>query len=165
VFFTECDQLVSSYLRGQVTVAISIGVITGVGLAIAQFPNAALLGVMVGIFSVVPYLGLVVSLIPAIFIALVSGSVGASILKVAIVYSVAQALDGTLITPRVVGESVGIHPVWIVLALSLGGFFFGLVGLLVGVPAAAVTKLLVVRGMERYKASEFYLGSSAVTDP
>jgi predicted PurR-regulated permease PerM len=64
-----------------------------------------------------------------------------------------------------VGESVGIHPVWIVLALSLGGFFFGLVGLLVGVPAAAVTKLLVVRGMERYKASEFYLGSSAVTDP
>ena len=158
VFFTECDQLVSSYLRGQVTVAISIGVITGVGLAIAQFPNAALLGVMVGIFSVVPYLGLVVSLIPAIFIALVSGSVGASIFKVAIVYGVAQALDGTLITPRVVGESVGIHPVWIVLALSLGGFFFGLVGLLVGVPAAAVTKLLVVRGMERYKASEFYLG-------
>ena len=165
VFFTECDQLVSSYLRGQVTVAISIGVITGVGLAIAQFPNAALLGVMVGIFSVVPYLGLVVSLIPAIFIALVSGSVGASLLKVAIVYGVAQVLDGTLITPRVVGESVGIHPVWIVLALSLGGFFFGLVGLLVGVPAAAVTKLLVVRGMERYKASEFYLGSSAVTDP
>jgi predicted PurR-regulated permease PerM len=165
VFFTECDQLVSSYLRGQVTVAISIGVITGVGLAIAQFPNAALLGVMVGIFSVVPYLGLVVSLIPAIFIALVSGSVGASIFKVAIVYGVAQALDGILITPRVVGESVGIHPVWIVLALSLGGFFFGLVGLLVGVPAAAVTKLLVVRGMERYKASEFYLGSSAVTDP
>jgi predicted PurR-regulated permease PerM len=164
-FFTECDQLVSSYLRGQVTVAISIGVITGVGLTIAQFPNAALLGVMVGVFSVVPYLGLVLSLIPAIFIALVSGSVGASLLKVGVVYGAAQVLDGTLITPRVVGESVGIHPVWVVLALSLGGFFFGLVGLLVGVPAAAVTKLLIVRGMGRYKTSEFYLGSSAVTDP
>lgn len=164
-FCTECDDLVSSYLHGQVTVAIAIGVITGVGLAIARFPNAALLGVTVGVFSIVPYLGLVLSLIPAIFIALVSGSVGASLLKVGVVYGLTQALDGTLITPRVVGGSVGIHPVWVVLALSLGGFFFGFVGLLAAVPAAAVTKLLIVRGLERYKVSDFYLGSEATVDP
>jgi predicted PurR-regulated permease PerM len=111
-----------------------------------------------GVFSVVPYLGIVLSLIPAIFIALVSGSVGVSLLKVAAVYGLAQLLETAVISPRIVGESVGLHPVLVLLALALGGFFFGFVGLLIGVPAAAVGKLLVLRGLERYKASAFYRG-------
>jgi predicted PurR-regulated permease PerM len=158
-FFRECDDLVSSYLRGQVLVAITIGLLTGVGLGIARFPYAASLGLIVGVFSLVPYLGLILSLVPALFIALVSGSVGLSLLKVLVVYGATQVLDATLITPRIVGGSVGIHPVWVVLALSLGGYFFGMVGLLVGVPAAAVVKLLVVRGLHLYKESDFYRGS------
>ena len=157
-FAGACDGLVSSYLRGQVTVAISIGLITGVGLALVGFDYAATLGLIVAIFSVIPYLGLILSLIPAIFIALVSGSVGVSLLKVAGVYGVAQLVDGFFITPKIVGDSVGIHPVWVVLALTLGGFFFGFAGLLIGVPAAAVIKLLIGRGLERYKASDFYDG-------
>jgi predicted PurR-regulated permease PerM len=160
-FMTECDELISSYLRGQVTVAVSVGVITGVGLAIVSFPYAATLGLVVAVFSVVPYLGLIISLIPAIVIALVSGSVGISLAKVAGVYTLAQLLDATVITPRIVGDSVGIHPVWIVLALTLGGFYFGFAGLLIGVPAAAVTKLLLIRGLKRYRASAFYRGRAA----
>jgi predicted PurR-regulated permease PerM len=160
-FMSECDELISSYLRGQVTVAVSVGVITGVGLAIVSFPYAATLGLVVAVFSVVPYLGLIISLIPAIVIALVSGSVGISLAKVAGVYTVAQLLDVTVITPRIVGDSVGIHPVWIVLALTLGGFYFGFAGLLIGVPAAAVTKLLLIRGLNRYRASAFYRGRAA----
>jgi predicted PurR-regulated permease PerM len=160
-FMSECDELISSYLRGQVTVAVSVGVITGVGLAIVSFPYAATLGLVVAVFSVVPYLGLIISLIPAIVIALVSGSVGISLAKVAGVYTLAQLLDATVITPRIVGDSVGIHPVWIVLALTLGGFYFGFAGLLIGVPAAAVTKLLLMRGLDRYRASAFYRGRAA----
>jgi predicted PurR-regulated permease PerM len=160
-FMSECDELISSYLRGQVTVAVSVGVITGVGLAIVSFPYAATLGLVVAVFSVVPYLGLIISLIPAVVIALVSGSVGISLAKVAGVYTVAQLLDVTVITPRIVGDSVGIHPVWIVLALTLGGFYFGFAGLLIGVPAAAVTKLLLIRGLNRYRASAFYRGRAA----
>ena len=123
-------------------------------------PVIGKLGLMVGVFSLVPYLGLILSLVPALFIALVSGSVGLSLLKLLIVYGAVQLLDGTVITPRIVGGSVGIHPVWVVLALSVGGYFFGIAGLLVGVPAAAVTKLLIVRGFERYEASEFYRGTA-----
>jgi predicted PurR-regulated permease PerM len=158
-FATECDHMVARYLRGQVTVAIIIGVITGVGLWIASFPYAGTLGLIVAIFSIVPYLGLVLSLIPAIFIALVSGSVGISLLKVAIVYGAAQFLEASVISPRIVGESVGLHPVLVLLALALGGFFFGFVGLLIGVPAAAMGKLLVIRGIERYKRSDVYRGA------
>jgi predicted PurR-regulated permease PerM len=157
-FAGECDRMVSRYLRGQVTVAIALGLITGAGLWITSFPYAGTLGRIVAIFSVVPYLGLILSLIPAIFIALVSGSVGISLVKVAAVYGISQLLEATVISPRIVGESVGLHPVWVVLALALGGFYFGFVGLLIGVPAAAVTKLLIFRGLERYKSSDFYQG-------
>ena len=159
-FASECDSMVARYLRGQVTVAIVIGVITGVGLWIARFPYAGTLGLIVAIFSIVPYLGLLLSLIPAIFIALVSGSVGVSLLKVAIVYGGTQLLEGAVISPRVVGESVGLHPVLVLLALALGGFLFGFVGLLIGVPAAAIGKLLVSRGIERYKRSDTYRGEA-----
>jgi predicted PurR-regulated permease PerM len=157
-FAGEYDHLLSRYLRGQITVALAIGVITALGLWIAQFPYAGTLGLIVAVFSVVPYLGLVLSLIPALFIALVSGSVGVSLIKVAVVYGVAQGLEGAVISPRVVGESVGLHPVWVVLALAVGGFFFGFVGLLIGVPGAVGIKLLLRRGIDRYKASAVYLG-------
>ena len=160
-FAVECDRMISRYLRGQLTVAIAMGVITGLGLWIARFPYAGTLGLIVGVFSVVPYLGLVLSLIPAIFIALVSGSVLISLLKVAVVYGASQLLEASVISPRIVGESVGLHPVLVLLALSLGGFFFGFVGLLLGVPAAAIGKLLVERALRRYRSSGFYRGDEA----
>lgn len=158
-FTREYDHLLGRYVRGQITVALAIGAVTGIGLALVRFPHAAMLGLLVAVFSVVPYLGLVLSLVPALFIALVSGSVGVSLLKVAVVYAAAQGLEGAVISPRIVGESVGLHPVWVVLALAVGGFFFGFVGLLIGVPAAVGVKLLARRGVERYRASDLYRGS------
>ena len=156
----EADDLIARYLRGQLTVAAVIGLITGVGLWIVGFPYAATLGLVVAVFSVVPYLGLILSLIPAVIIALVSGSIALSLLKVAAVYGAAQILEGTVVSPRIVGESVGLHPVWVVLALALGGYFFGFVGLLIGVPLAAIGKLLIVRGLARYRASDLYRGAT-----
>lgn len=160
-FGRECDEMISRYLRGQVTVAIILGILTALGLSLVRFPHAGLLGLIVGIFNIVPYLGLVLSLIPAVFIALVGGSVGVSLLKVLAVYGICQILDGSVVSPRVVGDSVGLHPVTVLLALSLGGFFFGFVGLLIGVPLAAVGKLLLRRGVARYKASDLYRGETA----
>jgi len=158
-FGSECDHLVSSYMRGQFTVAAVIGVLTGVGFTLLSFPYAASLGLVAGLFSVVPYLGVLITLFPAIFIALVSGNVVMSLVKVGVVFGVVQLLDQSLISPRIVGDSVGIHPVWVVLAMTMGGYFFGVVGLLVAVPAAAIIKLLLGRGIERYLTSDFYLGT------
>ena len=157
-FASEIDGLVSAYMRGQVTVAAIIGVLTGVGLWLLSFPSAVTIGVIAGVFSIVPYLGVVVTIIPAVFIALVSGNVLISLAKVGVVFATIQVLDGSVISPRIVGDSVGIHPVIVVLAMSLGGYFFGLVGLLIAVPAAAVIKLLVLRGLDTYRASDFFRG-------
>ena len=155
-FFSEYDRLLSSYLRGQLTVALLIGLLTGVGLWIAQFPYALLLGSITAVLGLVPYLGLVISLIPALAIALTSGAVGISLLKVAVVFGVTQGLEGAVISPRVLGGSTGLHPVWILMALALGGFFFGFVGLLIAVPVAAGLKLLIARSVDRYRASAFF---------
>ncbi len=155
-FAREYDVLLSRYLRGQLTVALIIGVLTGTLLLVVQFPYAFLLGALAGVMGLIPFLGLVLSIIPAVIIALVSGSVLWSLAKVAFVYGLVQILDSGIISPRVVGDSVGLHPVWIVLALSVGGFFFGFVGLLISVPAAVGVKLVMVRGLERYRNSELY---------
>ena len=155
-FAREYDVLLSRYLRGQLTVALIIGVMTGTLLFIVQFPYAFLLGALAGVMGLIPFLGLVLSLIPAVIVALVSGSVLVSLVKVAVVYGLVQILDGGVISPRIVGDSVGLHPVWIVLALSVGGFFFGFVGLLISVPAAVGVKLVAVQGLERYRRSELY---------
>ena len=164
-FVSEYDHLLSRYLRGQLLVALIVGSITALGLWILSFPYALLLGVLVAVFGLIPYLGLLLSLVPAILIALVSGSVLASLVKVAVVYGVAQALEGTVISPRIVGESVGLHPVWVVLALAVGGFYFGFVGLLIGVPLAVGVKLIVLRGLARYRESGLYRETGTPAEP
>jgi len=162
-FATEYDTLLAKYLRGQVTVAVILGLLTGVLLFVVRFPYPFLLGALVGVLGLIPFLGLVLSIIPAIIVALVSGNVATSLIKVAAVYGSTQILEGSFISPRIVGESVGLHPVWIVLALSVGGFFFGFVGLLVGVPAAVGIKLLVVRGLDRYRGSDLFAAGAAAS--
>jgi predicted PurR-regulated permease PerM len=160
----EYDRLLGRYLRGQIMVALLMGLLTALGLWAWGFPYAFLVGSLVAVFSVVPYVGLALSLLPAVIIALLSGSVGYSLLKVAVVFGVVQGLEGTVISPRIVGDSVGLHPVWIVLAITAGGYFFGFVGLLLAVPVAAGIKILALRGVERYRTSSAYLGESS-TDP
>lgn len=157
--FTEYDRLLSAYLRGQLTVSLVVGTLTAIGLLIVQFPYALFLGAVVAVFNIVPYLGLVLSLIPALALALTGGDPGVDLLKVGIVYAVAQGLETGVISPRIVGESTGLHPVWILLAIAVGGFFFGFVGLLIAVPAAVGVKLLVSRGGEAYRESAFFRGS------
>jgi len=156
----EYDRLLSAYLRGQVMVSLTVGAMTTVGLLIVQFPYAIFLGAVVAIFNVVPYLGLVLSLIPALAIALASGDPGIALLKVGVVYTVAQSLESGVVSPRIVGDSTGLHPVWILLAIAVGGFFFGFVGLLIAVPAAVGIKLLAGWGGERYRASALFAGET-----
>jgi predicted PurR-regulated permease PerM len=152
-FVREYDDLLSRYLRGQVLAAATVGVATWLILWALDFPYSGLVGAVAGVFNVVPYLGLIVSLVPALLIALLSGSVAVSLLKVAVAFAAVQALDGAVIGPRIVGGSVGLHPVLVILALAVGGFFFGFVGLLIAVPGAVLLKLLLRRGLARYRAS------------
>lgn len=154
-FSAEYDRLLNRYLRGQLILAAIVGLIVGVGFWIVGFPYALLLGLIAGVLNIVPYLGFAVSLVVALVIALFSGAVAVSLLKVAGVYAVESVLENIL-APRIVGDSVGLHPVWVILALLLFGFFFGFVGLLIAVPATVLIKLGLEIMVRRYRDSAWY---------
>jgi predicted PurR-regulated permease PerM len=157
-FASEYDRLLARYLRGQVLAAAIVGVLTWLGFLIAGFPYALLLGAVAGVFNIIPYMGLVASLIPALVIALFSASPLIALVKIAGVFAVVQVLDSSVIGPRVVGEAVGLHPVWVLLALAVTGYFFGFVGLLIAVPLAVLVKLLLGYALDRYRTSTLFRG-------
>lgn len=154
-FTGEYNRLLSRYLRGQLLLAAIVGLIVGTGFWIVGFPYALLLGLVAGVLNIVPYVGLLMSLAAAVVISLFSEAILASLVKVAIVFGVEQVLEN-IIGPRIVGDSVGLHPVWVILALVLFSFFFGFVGLLIAVPAAVLLKLVIQAGLEHYRASGWY---------
>ena len=155
-FGQDLDEKIAGYLRGQLTVALISGSLTALGLWILQFPYALLLGALAGALGMIPYIGLVLSLVPALVIALLTPAPLVGVLKVLGVFAGVSTLEGTVLAPRIVGDSTQLHPVVVVLALALGGFFFGFPGLLLGVPGAAALKLLLDRGVQRYRASALY---------
>lgn len=160
-FLREYDGLLSRYLRGQLAEATLVGMLTWLGLLVLGFPYSGVVGAVAGLFNLIPYLGLPISIIPALFIALLSGNILTAVLKVAVVFGAVQVLDGTVTGPRIVGGSVGLHPVWVMLALAIGGFFFGFVGLLLAMPAAVLVKLLVRDWLVRYRQSRVFRGELA----
>lgn len=157
-FTKEYDHLLSSYVRGQLMESAIVGVLTWLGLWAFGFPYALLLGVIAGVFNVIPYMGLIITALPGVVVALFTDNPVRSLLVLAGVFVVVQVLDGSVLGPKIVGDSVGLHPVWVILALAVCGFFFGFVGLLIAVPLAVLVKLLLARGLDRYRQSTLFRG-------
>lgn len=160
---SESDEMLSSFLRGQFIVMISLGVIYSIGLSIAGLKTAVLVGMLAGLVSFVPYLGVIVGLITASVAMLFQTQDIVQLIPVAIVFAVGQALEGMLLTPWLVGDKIGLHPVTVMFAILAGGQLFGFVGVLLALPVAAVLAVLVRHARERYKESVLY-GKEKVTD-
>lgn len=160
-FVSEYDHLLGRYLRGQLLLATLVGLIIGVGFKIVGFPYALLLGIISGVLNIVPYLGSAFAITAAVLIALLSGSIGLSLLKVAAVLGVERVVEDSFLSPMIVKGSVGLHPVWMILAIALAGFYLGFVGLLIGVPLAVFIKLVASRAVARYRTSAFYTPEGA----
>lgn len=155
-FVDEYDVALGHYIRGQLIEAALVGTLTTIGLAILGVPSALLLGVITGVFNLIPYIGFAVSVLPALVVALTMDDPMSGLLRVAIVFVIVQFIDGNVSGPKIVGQSVGLHPTWIMIALTLSGAFFGFAGLLLAVPLAVLAKMLLTRGVARYKASAVY---------
>ena len=115
------------------------------------------IGIAAGVLNFVPYVGGAFALVAGIVMSLIGGGGAGQIVGVIIAYAVVQTLEGFVITPRIVGESVGLREIWVLLALFVGGEAFGFLGVLLAVPAAAVLKIFVARALARYRESELYL--------
>ncbi len=154
------DGIVGEWLRGQVQVALVLAVLYAIGLSIAGVRLGAVIGIIAGLLNVVPYLGGLLGIALSALMALVYGeNVLGELIGVAVVFSVVQGLEGYLITPRLVGEKVGMSPMTVMVVLLLGGSLFGFFGLMLSVPVVAAASVLLEDVVAMWRESEFYARS------
>lgn len=147
--FTDINRQISYYVRGQLVVAIAVGIMFWIGFTIVGLDFALTLGIFAGFLNLIPYLGSVIATIPALIIAVVDSPF--MLLKVLIVFGVEQLLEGRVISPQILGNSLKIHPVNIIFLLLIAGRLFGLIGVVFGIPGYAIIRIIVSMLFEWYK--------------
>lgn len=152
----ECDDMLAAFLRGQLMVMTALSTIYATGLALIGLDLALLLGVIAGVVSFVPYLGLIVGVGLAGVAAFFQFQELLPVVFVVVVFGVAQMIEGMILTPRFVGERIGLHPVAVIFAVLAGGQLFGFAGVLLALPVAAVIMVLLRHIHQRYLDSELY---------
>ena len=147
----KVDEVLAGFVRGQLLVSTTMGVLYGLGWSLAGLNFGLVLGVLAGVMSFVPFVGALFAAVIAVAMAIGQwGFDPMNIAAVAAVFFVVQTLEGAFLTPRLVGERVGLHPVWVLFAVFAGGEIMGFVGVLIAVPAAAAIAVLVRFWIDRY---------------
>ncbi len=154
----EIDKIISSFIRGQLSVCVLLGTFYGVGLSFVGLDLGLLVGFIAGIISFIPYVGSIVGFITAMAIAFAQFNDWVPIAQVVGVFAIGQFLEGNFLTPKLVGDSIGLHPVWVMFALLAGGVLLGFLGLMIAVPLAAVIGVLARFAISKYKQSSLYKG-------
>ena len=152
-FSNNVSTAVGGYLKGQLLIATFVGLFIGVLLTVFGIPSAPAIGLLAALFNIVPYLGVVISIIPALLLAATTTSVVFKMIVVLVVFVAANQIEGHLLSPIVLGKTTDLHPVTVVLAILSGLALFGIAGALVAVPLTALAKLLL---NEYYYASRTY---------
>lgn len=155
--FGEIDGVLKDFLKGQGTVSIILAVLYTIGLSICGVPLGIVIGIVAGLANMIPYLGVAIGLAPALLLSWLDAQSVPLLFGVIATFAIAQALEGSLISPKIVGDKVGLHPVTVIVAILLGGHFFGFVGILAAVPVAAVANVLTRRTYAWYLQSDLYL--------
>ena len=148
----EIDKALGEFIRGRVIVAIFIGVSTTIALLILKIPFGLVIGLIAGIADIIPYFGPVIGIIPAVIFALLDSPLKA--LWVIIIFTVIQQIENDLITPKIIGESIGIHPITVIVSLIIGGEIMGIWGMVLAVPAVAVGKIVFSFFMEKLNKNQ-----------
>lgn len=156
----EVDQAVASFLRGQLTIAMVLAFINATGLVLIGVPLGLVLGITAGLANMIPYMSLVVGLLPATLLCWAEHGSWVRVILVIAVFSGAQMLEGMVLSPRILGKSVNLHPVWVLLAIIIGGSLFGVFGMLIAVPAAAAIQVFMRHWLETYRSSKVYRGEA-----
>ena len=162
------DETLAGFVRGQASVCLILGLFYSVALSLAGLQFGLIIGIVAGLLSFIPYVGSITGFLLSVGLAFAQFATWLPIAIVAAIFVVGQAVEGNYLTPKLVGEQVGLHPVWVIFALLAGGALFGFLGILLAVPVAAVVGVLVRFFLQRYLASSYYRGAGrhdAPADP
>jgi predicted PurR-regulated permease PerM len=162
----DIDRALAGFVRGQSLVCLFLGLWYGIGLSLIHLNFGLLIGLSAGLLSFIPYVGSLTALILSAIVAIVQGwpQWKLLLLTLAIVLT-GQFLEGNILSPKLVGSSVGLHPVWVMFALLAFGSLFGFTGLIMAVPVAAAAGVILRYLVRRYRASELYLGPAETAGP
>lgn len=152
----ECDEVLSAFIRGQLMIMLLLGLIYAVGLWIVGLNLALLIGMLAGLASVVPYMGFIVGISAALIAAMVQFAEIWPLVGVVVVFGIGQLLEGFFLTPLLVGNKIGLHPVAVIFAILAGGQLFGFVGVLLALPIAAIIMVLLRHAYGNYQSSHLY---------
>lgn len=163
---SDIDKTLASFIRGQGTVCLLLGIYYALGLMLVGLNFGLVVGFIAGLITFIPYVGALVGGALAVGLALFQfWGDWTWIAAVGGIFAVGQFLEGNILTPKLVGGSVGLHPVWLLFALSVFGTLFGFVGMLVAVPIAAMLGVLARFAISQYKAGRLYKGLAGRNDP
>lgn len=157
-FFEECDAVLGQYLRGQLLVMVALAVYYASALALVGFELALPVGVFTGLAVAIPYVGFGLGLALALLAAVLQYASLSGVLLVAAVYGIGQLIESFVLTPRLVGERIGLSPLAVIFALLAFGQLFGFVGVLIALPASAVALVVLRRALAAYRASPLFSG-------
>ena len=152
----QSDEVLGAFFRGQLLVMLVLAIVYSVGLSIVGLDLAILIGLLAGLVSFVPYLGFIIGIVVATIAALMQFQEVTPVLFVFIVFGIGQALEGMVLTPILVGDKIGLHPVAVIFAVLAGGQLFGFFGILCALPVAAVLAVIIRHMHKEYKDSALY---------
>lgn len=158
----ESDAVLGGFLRGQLLVMLILGILYGVGLWIVGLDLGILIGLVGGVLTFVPYLGPASIIVLGGLAALVQFGDWQHLAGVAVVFSIGQIIESYILTPKLVGDRIGLHPMAVIFAVMAGGVLFGFLGMLLALPVAAVANVLLRYAQERYRRSGLYAGDTPV---
>ncbi len=138
--FREVDDVIGSFIRGQLVVCVFIGIATAIALTIIGIDFSIIIGIFAGIFNIIPYLGPIIGLVPAVLLALIEDPI--KIIWVIVAITAIQQFETNFVSPKIVGDSVGIHPLAVMFGVMIGGSYFGIMGMLLAVPTIATSRIL-----------------------
>ena len=153
----EIDRTLAGFIRGQFSVCVILGAFYSLGLHFAGLDLGLMVGFISGIISFIPYVGTIVGFIMSVILAFIQFDTAGPIITVITIFLVGQFLEGNFLTPKLVGDSIGLHPVWVMFALLAGGVLLGFLGLMVAVPVAGIIGVLIRHAIDNYKKSSLYL--------
>jgi predicted PurR-regulated permease PerM len=161
----EMDDAMAGFIRGQAVVCLLLGLFYAIGLSLAGLNFGLLIGLGAGVLSFIPYVGSLTGFLLSIGVAIVQFWPNwAHILAVAAIFALGQFIEGNFLSPKLVGNRVGLHPVWLMFALFAFAYLFGFAGLLLAVPLAAAVGVLTRFALRKYLTSAFYLGPEVPSD-
>ncbi len=167
----EIDSKIAGFIRGQLSVCAVLGLFYAIALSVAGLKYGFFIGLMAGVLSIVPMVGTIIGFVVSVMVALiqvydpVTMSVDWQLVGIVIaIFIIGQILEGNVLTPKLIGDSVGLHPLWVMFALLAGGALFGILGMLIAVPVAAIAGVLISFAIIKYKSSCYYKSNKIPKD-